>query len=68
MIAPNVYKVYQSIARPYINLANTFELRDLNRLNAEIDAARNVWSAVSPAFRTKAYFYGRNVSLIILLG
>ncbi|KAJ5750846.1 hypothetical protein N7533_007874 [Penicillium manginii] len=45
MIAPNVYKVYQSIARPYINLANTFELRDLNRLNAEIDAARNVWSA-----------------------
>ncbi|KAJ5988283.1 hypothetical protein N7481_003493 [Penicillium waksmanii] len=45
MIAPHVYKTYQSIARPYVNLAHTFELRDLNRLNAEVDAAKHIWRA-----------------------
>lgn len=53
MVAPHVYKTYQSIARPYVNLAHTFELRDLSRLNAEIDAAKHIWRAVSPAFRTE---------------
>jgi hypothetical protein len=42
-----VVKVYQSLARPYIILAHTFERGDLKKLNAEIDAAMGVWSAVS---------------------
>ncbi|KAJ5258094.1 COP9 signalosome complex subunit [Penicillium chrysogenum] len=42
---PHVVKVYQSLARPYIILAHTFERGDLKKLNAEIDAAMGVWSA-----------------------
>lgn len=44
-ISSNVSRVYQSIAKPYVNLAHAFELGDLNRLNAEIDAAKHIWSA-----------------------
>lgn len=35
--------IYQSIARPYLNLAHAFELGDFKRLNAEIDAAIQIW-------------------------
>ncbi|KAF4760792.1 hypothetical protein HAV15_007328 [Penicillium sp. str.  len=42
---PHVVKVYQSLARPYVILAHAFERGDLNRLNAEIDAAKGVWCA-----------------------
>lgn len=44
--APNVVKLYQSLAKPYINLAHTFERDDLNMLKAEVDAARDVWVMV----------------------
>jgi hypothetical protein len=41
-----VVKVYQSLTRPYIILAHAFERGDLKKLNAEIDAAKEVWCAV----------------------
>ncbi|KAJ5447852.1 hypothetical protein N7445_002673 [Penicillium cf. griseofulvum] len=43
--APHVVKMYQSLTRPYIILAHAFERGDLKRLNAEIEAAKEVWCA-----------------------
>ncbi|KAJ5150976.1 COP9 signalosome complex subunit 3 [Penicillium canariense] len=45
MIASNVVKIYQSLAKPYVNLAQTFERGDRKALEAEIDAARDIWCA-----------------------
>ncbi|KAG0156536.1 hypothetical protein PDIDSM_3717 [Penicillium digitatum] len=42
---PHLVKVCQSLARPYVILAHAFECGDLKRLNAEIDAAKEVWCA-----------------------
>ncbi|KAJ5084308.1 hypothetical protein NUU61_008887 [Penicillium alfredii] len=41
--SPHVVKMYQSLARPYITLAHTFERGDMSRLRAEVDAAGEVW-------------------------
>ncbi|KAJ5668807.1 hypothetical protein N7462_009877 [Penicillium macrosclerotiorum] len=41
--SPQVIRVLQSLAKPYINLAYAFEQGDLRRLGAEIDAARDIW-------------------------
>ncbi|EPS29113.1 COP9 signalosome complex subunit 3 [Penicillium oxalicum] len=45
LVAPNVVRVYQSLAKPYVNLAEVFEGGDISRLEAEIDAAHDVWRA-----------------------
>lgn len=47
MAAPHVVKLYQSLAKPYINLAHTFERGDTDRMRAEVDAARDIWVMVS---------------------
>lgn len=45
--ASNVVKSYQSLAKPYINLAQAFQSGDIGSLDAEIDAGREIWSHVS---------------------
>ncbi|KAJ6103264.1 hypothetical protein N7486_005691 [Penicillium sp. IBT 16267x] len=41
--APHVIKTFQSLAKPYISLAQAFERGDMKRLEAEVDAARDIW-------------------------
>ncbi|KAF7712873.1 Uncharacterized protein PECH_001847 [Penicillium ucsense] len=38
-------RVYQSLAKPYVSLAQAFESGDLKRIEEEIEAARDVWHA-----------------------
>ncbi|KAJ5341623.1 hypothetical protein N7541_010747 [Penicillium brevicompactum] len=40
---PHVVKLYQSLARPYVSLAQAFELGDMKRLRGEVDAAMEIW-------------------------
>lgn len=40
-------KTFQSLAKPYIGLAQAFERGDMKRLEAEVDAARDIWRLVS---------------------
>ena len=44
--SPNVVKLYQSLAKPYIKLAETFERGDMKKLVAEVDTAREIWVMV----------------------
>lgn len=44
--APHVVKLYQSLAKPYVNLAQSFECGDMNKFGAEVDAARKIWLMV----------------------
>jgi hypothetical protein len=46
MIAPHVIRVYQSLARPYISLAEAFEKGDLQKMITEIDIGQTIWQAV----------------------
>ncbi|KAJ6123233.1 hypothetical protein N7512_005698 [Penicillium capsulatum] len=39
-----VVKAYQSLAKPYVSLAQAFESGDVKRFDAEVDAARETWS------------------------
>ncbi|KAJ5527996.1 hypothetical protein N7513_012155 [Penicillium frequentans] len=41
--APHVIKTFQSLAKPYISFAQAFERGDMKRLEAEVDAARDIW-------------------------
>ncbi|CAG8929817.1 unnamed protein product [Penicillium salamii] len=43
--AAHVMRVYQSLARPYVSLAQAFERGDLKRLKGEVDAAKDIWCA-----------------------
>lgn len=45
--ASHVAKMYQSLARPYVTLAHTFERGDIKTLEAEVNAARDIWCTVS---------------------
>ncbi|KAL4806953.1 signalosome subunit 3 [Aspergillus unguis] len=45
LIAPHVTRIYQSLARPYISLAEAFEKGDLPRLNAEANVGQSIWQA-----------------------
>ncbi|KAJ5338783.1 hypothetical protein N7452_005511 [Penicillium brevicompactum] len=40
---PHVVKLYQSLARPYVSLAQAFERGDMKRLRGEVDAAMEIW-------------------------
>jgi len=51
--APHVVKLYHSLAKPYVSLAQTFERGDMKKLVAEVDTARGIWIMVSHDF----YFY-----------
>ncbi|KAJ5815290.1 hypothetical protein N7474_007067 [Penicillium riverlandense] len=44
LTSPHAAKMYQSLTRPYITLAQTFERDDVGRLKAEVNAAEHVWS------------------------
>jgi hypothetical protein len=44
--SPHVVRLYQSLAKPYISLAQAFERGDMKKLSAEIDTARNIWVKV----------------------
>ncbi|KAJ5660278.1 hypothetical protein N7507_006729 [Penicillium longicatenatum] len=41
--APHVVKTFQSLAKPYINVAQAFERGDMKMLEAEVDAGRDIW-------------------------
>ncbi|CAG8232874.1 unnamed protein product [Penicillium olsonii] len=41
--ATHVVRIYQSLARPYVSLAQTFERGDLARLKSEVNAAKDIW-------------------------
>ncbi|KAJ5122851.1 hypothetical protein N7526_009788, partial [Penicillium atrosanguineum] len=41
--SPNVVKLYQSLAKPYVSLAQIFERGDMKKLVAEVDTAREIW-------------------------
>ncbi|KKK23255.1 hypothetical protein AOCH_001188 [Aspergillus ochraceoroseus] len=43
MISPHVMRVYQSLAKPYISLADTFEKGDLQKMRAEIELGQTIW-------------------------
>ncbi|KAL4869949.1 hypothetical protein BDV12DRAFT_166695 [Aspergillus spectabilis] len=45
LVAPHVTRVYQSLARPYISLAEAFEGGDLQKMSAEIDLGQSIWRA-----------------------
>ncbi|KAL3456312.1 hypothetical protein BJX64DRAFT_281431 [Aspergillus heterothallicus] len=45
MIAPHVSRVYQSLARPYLSLAEAFERGDLKRMGTEIELGQHIWQA-----------------------
>ena len=47
LISPHVVKLYHSLAKPYVNLAHSFQRGDLKHLEAEVDAARDIWCTVS---------------------
>ncbi|KAJ5674861.1 uncharacterized protein N7477_004795 [Penicillium maclennaniae] len=40
----SVVKLYQSLAKPYIRLAETFERGDMKKLVTEVENAREIWS------------------------
>lgn len=40
-------RVYQSLAKPYIALANAFKSGNLQRLNSEVEVGQPVWDSVS---------------------
>jgi hypothetical protein len=42
-----VVKTFQSLAKPYINVAQAFERGDMKMLEAEVDAGRDIWRLVS---------------------
>ncbi|KAJ5777097.1 hypothetical protein N7520_000343 [Penicillium odoratum] len=41
--ASHVVKTLQSLVKPYISLAHTFERGDVKKLEVEVDAARDIW-------------------------
>ncbi|KAL4792924.1 signalosome subunit 3 [Aspergillus venezuelensis] len=43
IVAPHVIRIYQSLARPYISLAEAFEKGDLQKLSAEIGIGHSIW-------------------------
>lgn len=46
MTSPNVVKLYQSLAKPYIKLAETFERGDMKKLVTDVETARDIWIMV----------------------
>ncbi|KAL4937447.1 signalosome subunit 3 [Aspergillus oleicola] len=45
IVAPHVTRIYQSLTRPYISLAEAFEKGDLQKLSAEINTGQSIWRA-----------------------
>ncbi|EAA58307.1 hypothetical protein AN5798.2 [Aspergillus nidulans FGSC A4] len=50
LVAPHVTRVYQSLSKPYISLAEAFEKRDFQRLRTEISLGQTIWRAVFEAY------------------
>lgn len=46
-ISPHTMKIYRSLARPYITLAEAFEVNDFLKLNAEVEVGQSIWHMVS---------------------
>ncbi|KAJ5919014.1 hypothetical protein N7466_009957 [Penicillium verhagenii] len=43
MTAPHIFKTFQALSKPYIALAHAFEYGDVKRIEAEVDAAKEIW-------------------------
>ncbi|RDW90907.1 putative COP9 subunit 3 [Aspergillus mulundensis] len=68
LVAAHVSRVYLSLARPYISLAEAFEKGDLQKLNAEINLGQSIWRTDNNAGLVSQVSGAFDKSLIIKLG
>ncbi|KAL4997788.1 signalosome subunit 3 [Aspergillus recurvatus] len=68
LVAPHVIRVYQSLSKPYISLAEAFEKGDLQRLRAEISLGQTIWRADKNAGLVYQVSEAYDKFLIIKLG
>ncbi|KAL4781908.1 hypothetical protein BJX76DRAFT_333906 [Aspergillus varians] len=68
LVAPHVMRIYQSLARPYISLAEAFEKGDLEKLSAEINLGQSIWRADNNAGLVSQIFEAYDKFIIIKLG
>ncbi|KAL4911694.1 signalosome subunit 3 [Aspergillus aurantiobrunneus] len=68
LVAPHVLRVYQSLARPYISLAEAFEKSDSQNLNAEINIGQSIWRADNNSGLVSQLFEAYDKFVIIRLG
>ncbi|KAL3442119.1 hypothetical protein BJX65DRAFT_321683 [Aspergillus insuetus] len=68
MIAPHVIRVYQSLARPYISVAEAFEKGDLQKMITEIDLGQTIWQADKNTGLVSQLFEAYDKFVIVKLG
>ncbi|KAL3473658.1 signalosome subunit 3 [Aspergillus californicus] len=68
IIAPHVTRVYQSLARPYLSLAEAFEKGDLQKMSAEIQLGQSIWRADKNTGLVFQIFEAHGKCTIIKLG
>jgi COP9 signalosome complex subunit 3 len=68
MIAPHVMRVYQSVARPYISVAEAFEKGDLQKMIIEIDLGQTIWQADKNTGLVSQLFEAYDKFVIVKLG
>ncbi|KAL2811158.1 signalosome subunit 3 [Aspergillus granulosus] len=68
MIAPHVIRVYQSLARPYISLAEAFEKGDLQKMSTEVDLGQHIWQADKNTGLVSQLFEAYEKFVIVKLG
>ncbi|KAL2842971.1 signalosome subunit 3 [Aspergillus pseudoustus] len=68
MISPHVIRVYQSLARPYISLAEAFEKGDLYKMSNEIDLGQAIWQADKNTGLVSQLFEAFDKFVIVKLG
>ncbi|KAL2824694.1 signalosome subunit 3 [Aspergillus cavernicola] len=68
MIAPHVTRVYQSLARPYVSLAEAFEKADLQKMSAEVDLGQSIWRDDKNTGLVSQLFEAYDKFMIIKLG
>ncbi|KAL2783015.1 signalosome subunit 3 [Aspergillus keveii] len=68
MIAPHVMRVYQSVARPYISVAEAFEKGELQKMITEIDLGQTMWQADKNTGLVSQLFEAYDKFVIVKLG
>ncbi|PYH40643.1 putative COP9 subunit 3 [Aspergillus saccharolyticus JOP 1030-1] len=68
IISSHVMKIYQTVAKPYLSLADAFEKCDEQRLHNEVKLGRPVWRADLNLGLVDQLFEAYNLSLVLKLG
>ncbi|KAL4733281.1 signalosome subunit 3 [Aspergillus similis] len=68
LVAPHVTRIYQSLSKPYISLAEAFEKGDSQRLRTEISLGQTIWQADKNAGLVYQVSEAYDKFLIIKLG